>query len=183
LAAQAAASRWVAFAGNIFPAKNNPWEMRLSLGRWNSRTLIAGLMLVAFASRGLIPPGFMPASGRPFLMELCWEGLPADMIAPGEPSPEMPMDMESMGMESMPGDSLTSRDGALHGAHHRSGSLSLSEHCVFAAACFAGPIPHLPLPSLYSSAQQLRQVALASMAADVRVVYLPQPRAPPGRLS
>jgi hypothetical protein len=110
------------------------------------------------------------------------------MLAPGEPSRPKTMDMESMGMESMdmdpmPGGRFTSRDGALPGAHHRSGSPSLSEHCVFAAACFAGPIPHLPLPSLDSSPQQLRALALASMAVDVRVVYLPQPRAPPARLS
>ena len=47
---------------------------------------MASIMLVAFASRMLIPPGFMPASGRPFLIEICWEGLPAGMLALVEPA-------------------------------------------------------------------------------------------------
>jgi len=123
----------------------------LGLGKRNRRTLMAGIMLVAFASRVLIPPGFMPASDRPFSFEICWEGLPADMLA--------------------------------HVEHHHHGSPSQSEHCVFGTACGAGPIPYLPLPSDFSSAQQLRAVAFASIAVPVRVVHLPQSRAPPSRLS
>ncbi len=171
--------------------------MRLSLGKWNRRTLIASIMLVAFVSRGLIPPGFMPASGQPFSLEICWEGLPADMLAHSEHSrPEpMDMDMESMDMESMPADSMASdsihastgdnsfsRNGPSRAAHH-SGGTSQGEHCVFGTACSAGPTPHLPLPGDFSSAITLHAVALASMAANFRVVHLPQPRAPPGRLS
>ena len=32
---------------------------------WGRRTLMAGLMLAAFAARALMPPGFVPASGLP----------------------------------------------------------------------------------------------------------------------
>ena len=32
---------------------------------WGKRTLMAGLMLAAFAARALMPPGFVPASGLP----------------------------------------------------------------------------------------------------------------------
>jgi hypothetical protein len=113
-------------------------------------------MLVAFVSRALIPPGFMPASGRPFSIEICWEGLPADVLAHGEPA---------------------------HHHHHRSGNTSESDHCVFGTACAAGPIPHLLLPGDVSSAQKLRAFAFVSIAGAVRLVHLPQPRAPPGRLS
>jgi hypothetical protein len=116
---------------------------------------MASLMLVAFASRALIPAGFMPASGRPFSMEVCGEGLPAGMLAYLQPS-------------------------HAH-THHHSGSPSHSEHCVFGTACSAGPIPHPSLPSDFSSAQQLRAVAFTSIAIPVRVVHLPQSRAPPGR--
>jgi len=124
---------------------------------------MASIMLVAFASRALIPPGFMPASGRPFSIEICWEGLSADMLAHVEPS--------------------TSHHGPQQGPHHHRGIPSQSEHCVFGTACSAGPIPHLPLPSEFSSALKLRAVAFASIAVAVRVVHLPQPRAPPGSLS
>jgi hypothetical protein len=135
----------------------------MGLGKWNRRTLIAGILLVAFASRGLIPPGFMPAGGRPFSLEICREGLPDDALAQG--------DMASMHMDHMPADSTSPR------------TPSHSDHCVFGSACSAGPTPHLALPGIFSSSRQLRVVAFASIAVDVRVVHLPPPRAPPFRLS
>jgi hypothetical protein len=155
-----------------------PWEMRLSPGKRNRRTLMASIMLVAFVSRVLIPLGFMPASDRPFSLEICWDGLPAGILAQLEAA-----HADSTAMESM---AAGSAHGSMHrGAHphHHHGSPSQSEHCVFGTACGAGPIPHLPLPSNFSSAEPLRAVIFASIAAAVRVVHLPQPRAPPGRLS
>jgi hypothetical protein len=130
---------------------------------------MASIMLVAFALRVLIPPGFMPASGRPFSIEICWEGFPAGTLAHVEPSHPDSMDMASMGMDQV----------AVH--HH--GTSSHSEHCVFGTACSAGPVTHLLLPSDFSFAQQLRAVDFASIAAAVRVVHLPPPRAPPSQLS
>lgn len=164
----------------------------MGLCKRNRRTLIASILLVAFACRALVPPGFMPASGRPFSIEVCWEGLPADMLAHVAPSHADSMDMGPMDMESMPADSMgtgepardsTSQRSPHQGPHHHHGSPSQSEHCVFGTACNAGPTPHLPLPRDFSSAQQLRATALASIAVAVRVVHLPQPRAPPARLS
>jgi hypothetical protein len=154
---------------------------------------MASMMLVAFASRALIPPGFMPASDRPFSIEICWEDLPADMLAHVEPSHADSMGMDPMSADSMAADSIhdsmhrdpgadsSSHRGPLQGPHHHHGSPSQSEHCVFGTACGAGPIPHLPLPSDFSSARQLRAVAFESIAVAVRVVHLPQPRAPPSR--
>jgi hypothetical protein len=149
---------------------------------------MAGIMLVAFASRGLIPAGFMPASDRPFSLEICWDGLPAGMLAQLGRAHADSMGMESMGMD-MPADSMaanpghsTSHGGLPQGPHHH-GSPSQSDHCVFGSACSAGPIPHQPLPSEFSSTRQPRAAAVASIAADVHLVHLPQPRAPPLRLS
>lgn len=157
--------------------------MRLSSRKRSRPTLIASILLVAFASRALIPPGFMPASDRPFSLEICWEGLPAGMLAHGEPQRADSMGMDSMEMESMHRGSAgvsTPDRGLLQGAHpHRSGSPSQSEHCVFGTACSAGPIPHLLLPIDILSAQQLGAVAIDSIVAAVRLVHLPQPRAPP----
>jgi hypothetical protein len=117
---------------------------------------VTSLMLVALVSRALIPPGFMPASGARFPIEICWEDFPAAMLGPG---------------------------GAAHAHHHHPGSPAHGEHCVFGTACAAGPIPHLPLPSDISPARLLRAVDFAPAARTVRLVHLPQPRAPPGRLS
>jgi hypothetical protein len=132
--------------------------LNATLYRRRSRlTFVASIMLVAFASRALIPPGFMPASSRPFPIEICWEDFPAGMLGHGE----------SMG-----------------GAHHHHpGSPAHSDHCVFGTACSAGPIPHLPQANDVLLVRQLRAVELVSAERDVRLVHLPQPRAPPGRLS
>jgi hypothetical protein len=121
---------------------------------------MAGIMLVALASRVLIAPGFMPASDRPFSIEICWDGLPAALLHQGATHP------------------------AAHGAlHHHHGSHLPGEHCVFGSACSAGLIPHLSLPGDFRSAPPVPSVALESIALAVRVVHLPQPRAPPGRLT
>jgi hypothetical protein len=104
------------------------------------------------------------------LMELCWEGLPAGMLAHVSPA------ANSMGTESMGMDHVGT------GTHHP-GSPSPSDHCVFGTACSAGPIPHVPIPSDLYSGQRLRAVAFSSIAAAVRLVHLPQARAPPSRLS
>jgi hypothetical protein len=173
----------------IFPPRQDEArEMRLRLGKSSRRTVIAGIMLVAFLSRGLIPQGFMPASGQPLSLEICWEGLPAEMLAHSEPSRSEPMDMdmESMSMDSMPADSMApislSRNLPLQAGHHSKGTPQ-GEHCVFGTACCAGPTPHLPRAGDFASTITRHAVAFASMAVDVRVVHLPQSRAPPGQLS
>jgi len=149
----------------------------LSAREHRRRTLLASIMLVALALRALIPPGFMPASDRPFAIEICWEGFPGDLLARGEPARAHSM----AGMDSMSREPAgTSGHGLLQRAHHQhSGSRSHSEHCVFGTASGAGPIPHLPLPCDVSPPRQLRTVAFVSIAGAVRLVHLPQPRAPP----
>jgi len=137
-----------------------------------SRKSVAGVMLTAFALRALVPPGFMPASDRPFSIEICWEGLPAAALPHDEP-----MDMGSMGMstrDAAPADAS---------AHNHARHPSHTEHCVFGTACSAGPVPHLSLLSDISTSQPLRAPAFVSAVGSVRLVHLPQPRAPPGRLS
>jgi hypothetical protein len=136
----------------------------------------------------------MPATDRPFSIEICWEGLPADILAHVEPShaDSMPMDstdMVSIDMDPVPADPMaadSTQDPTFHRAQqepHHHGSPAHSEHCVFGAACSAGPITDLTLPGDFSSARQLRVVAFASIAVAIRVVHLPPPRAPPRQLS
>jgi hypothetical protein len=166
---------------------------------------MASIMLVAFVSRALVPPGYMPATDRPFSIEICWEGLPTDILAHVEPSyaesmPMDPMDMQSMDLDPMPADPMdadptqdamhrdpvadsTFHHGLQHEPHPHHGSPAHSEHCVFGTACNAGPITDLTLPRDFSSVRQLRIVAFASIAAAIRIVHLPPPRAPPVQLS
>jgi hypothetical protein len=135
-------------------------EIRVSLRARRTRTLLASIMLVAFALRALIPPGFMLGGDRPFSIEICWDGFAA----------AMGMDSMDMGAMDM---------GPLQGGHHH----SPSEHCVFGSACTAGPIPHLALPNEFSSAHLLPAVGLASIAGAIVLVHLPPSRAPPAQLS
>jgi len=165
--------------------------MRLKLGRRGRRSVLASILLVAFAARAFIPAGFMPASHRPFSLDICGEDLPAGMLAQIDPlqseSTGMPamdmsgmdmsgMDMASMQMQRMPA-------GSQRAVHHPQGSMGHREHCVFATVCGVGPVPHLPTASDFSSSAVFCAPACASIAVPVRVVHLPQPRAPPLRLS
>ena len=54
--------------------------MRIRFYRRASRLLIAGAMLFAFVVRSFIPQGFMPSSERPFSVEICPEGFPAQLL-------------------------------------------------------------------------------------------------------
>jgi hypothetical protein len=147
------------------------------------RSLMASMLLVVFALHAFVPSGFMPAKGRPFLLEICDEDLPADLAARVNPSSAHSMDMASMDMDAMPAENSILNRVAQQRPHHHGGSSSRGEHCVFASACIAGPIPHWPTSGEISRARPLRAVALAAIAVAVRVVHLPQPRAPPSQLS
>lgn len=178
------------------------WELRLSLGKCNGRTLMASIALVAFASRALIAPGFMPATGRAFSIEICWDGFPADMLAQraAPHADSMGMGMDPIGEDSASAHSMaesaspdamlpgpvaetTPERGPPHGAHHHSGGSSHSEHCVFGTTCSAALIPYLSLPIDTLLAQRRRPVGFVSIASAARRVPLPQPRAPPDQLS
>jgi hypothetical protein len=87
------------------------------------RKLIAGMLLFAFASRALVPMGFMPATGRAFPLQICPDGFPPQLLH-------------------------HSMDNA-HGAHGVGGSThhhdsSASEHCTFAAVAGAPPAANTP---------------------------------------
>ena len=136
----------------------------MSLRKQSRRTLLTSIMLVAFALRALIPTGFMLGGDQRFPIEICWDGLPAAMLA----SMDMgSMDMRSMDMGSMPG-----------GHQHSAG-----EHCLFGTACGSGPLPHLALPVALVSGRQLAATEISASPNAVRLVHLPQSRAPPVQLS
>ncbi len=144
-------------------------ENRLSARERRTRTLLAGIMLVAFALRALIPPGFMLGGERPFSIEICWDGFPAAMLAQAEAR-----DADSMGMDSM--DMGAMDMGPMQGGHQH----SANDHCVFGSACAAGPITHQAPPREFLSAQPLPAVKSASITRAVLLVHLPPVPSTPG---
>jgi hypothetical protein len=123
--------------------------MRICSANKATRKLIAGVMLLAFAVRALVPQGFMPSSDRPFTVEICPEGFPAELLMLG----------------------------GHH--HHHGGPNSQTEHCVFGTACASGPPSQLALLADYSPTGLVRAAPRVAVASVVRLVYLPHVRGPP----
>lgn len=136
---------WRAF----FAADPIKRKMRICLSNRAMRKLIAGVMLLAFALRATIPQGFMPGSDRPFTVEICPEGFPAQVLMLG----------------------------GHH--HHHGGPNSQTEHCVFGTACANGPPSQLTLLADRSPTEHVRAAPCVAVAAVVRLVYLPHVRGPP----
>ena len=47
----------------------------------STRELITSVLLVALLFRALVPAGFMPASDRPFSIEICHDGFPTQLLS------------------------------------------------------------------------------------------------------
>jgi len=89
--------------------------------RPRGRDLLTSALLAMLLFRGYVPVGFMPASGNPFLLELC----PAAVQSP-LPSAQMPAQMP------------------VHHLHHHAGTHAGThthfENCPFGSVPAAGPI-------------------------------------------
>ena len=131
-----------------------------------ARGTLRAFLLLAFVLRALIPAGYMPASDRPFALQICPDGLPAQWGQPAQ-----------------------SDEHAQHGTHgghdapasdqgsHPHDTLRAS-HCVFATVASAGaPEFHAPVAtseSSYAVAVRPRQIVVQPPE------YRPQqPRGPP----
>ena len=139
--------------------------------------MLSGLLLAALLLRAWIPVGFMPASGSPFLLQLC--------PAVGEMPRSMAM-AAAGGAHAhhhhAPGPDHGADPGADPGAGHGAGH-SHFENCPYGSAPAAGPLSQLlafePPP----------QVATAVAASPVRVTLRTpprrahQPRGPPTALA
>jgi hypothetical protein len=133
----------------VCAAAQTAGTMRLELSNKAMRKLIAGIMLLAFATRALVPAGFMPASDRAFSIEICPEGLPAQLLV----------------------------HAGHH--HHHPGGHSQADHCVFGTACASGPMSLAPPLILISLAHDEPATHRLSAAILVQLVHVPQARGPP----
>jgi hypothetical protein len=122
------------------------------------RKLIAGILLFAFASRALVPMGFMPATGEAFPLQICPDGFPPQLL--------------HHGMEHA------------HGTHGSGGSThqhdsSVSEHCAFAAVAGAPPAANTPAVQVSFAGTLTPQLDTTRPIFRALRFRIQQPRGPP----
>jgi len=123
--------------------------MRKPLLNRKRQHLLTSFLLAMLLFRAYVPVGFMPASGTPFLLELCPAAAP------------MPM--------SMP----------MPAHHHHSDTHTRFENCPFGSVSAAGPLPHLDGAKALPPVSPEPASKIELLPVGVQVVYLPQPRGPP----
>lgn len=133
----------------------------LASPRRRSRIRLPAVILLAFALRALIPIGFMPASDGTLSLMLCPGGLPLALL------PEAKAMQDGVGMP-MPQ------------PHQRGHGVMDEGFCAFTTGFSPAP----PAPLLFAMLALLVAslgVALTHSAvpAGIRLVHLPQARAPP----
>jgi hypothetical protein len=111
--------------------------------------LSTSFLLAMLLFRAYVPVGFMPASGTPFLLELCPAAGPLSMSVP------------------MPAH------------HHHSGTHAHFENCPFGSASAAGPAPHWGTVTALRRVALEPAEAIELLPVEAHLVYLPQPRGPP----
>lgn len=127
-----------------------------------TRARLIWAVLLAFALRALIPLGFMPAGDGTLSLMICPGGLPPGLL------PAMGKSMPMSGGMPMPQQ------------HHGHGSADQS-YCAFTTGFSSAPPPLLlvNLLLLFTLAALIAVTVLAP--AGIRLVHLPQARAPPAR--
>jgi len=114
--------------------------------------ILTGLLLAMLLIRAYVPVGFMPASGSPFLLELC----PAASPMPASPS--------------MPNH---------HGHQHHAETHDHFANCPFGSAPAAGPISHVVAFQPPGQPALLTSVEFESLRLGTRLPRAHQPRGPP----
>ncbi len=146
--------------------------MRVGRFTFATRKLTASLVLAAFALRALVPAGFMLAEGHPLTVIICPDGFPAQLLTQDGHAAAGMADMP--GMANMPGmDTMPGMPAAPDGSH------SHSEHCLFTSGSSHGPISVHASPAFVVYLIRQAAVAPPQLARNVRLVYVPQARAPP----
>jgi hypothetical protein len=114
--------------------------------------ILTGILLAMLMLRAYVPVGFMPASGTPFLLELCPSAAPM-------PSPPAMA--------------------AHHGHHHHAETHKHFENCPFGSAPAAGPASQLVVFQPSGQVTSLEGVQFESFHIGARLARAHQPRGPP----
>jgi hypothetical protein len=123
--------------------------MRQPLFNCKHRDLLTSFLLAMLLFRAYVPVGFMPASGTPFLLELCPAAAPMPMSVPM----------------------------AAH--HHHSGTHTHFENCPFGSVSAPSPLPHVDGVKVHRPVNLESAPKIELLPVGVRLVYLPQSRGPP----
>lgn len=142
----------------------------------STRHWIISFLLLAVTARALIPAGFMPSPDRPFTLQICPDGFPAQLLR-------------------KPASGPVANDGVHHHdhAHHRADAASQSpqpeapahphefraEHCVFAAVASVGPPAETQVIAATTDSFAAPQFLSTTPAAQSLRFRIQQPRAPP----
>lgn len=139
-------------------------------GRRTRGRLLCAVVL-AFALRALIPLGFMPASDGTLSLMICPAGFPAGLLHDQGTGHGIAM----FGGTGMP---QQQRPAPSHGAGHGQGLMG-DAYCAFTTGFSPAPPPLLlvVLSLVLSCVAVVTVTVLAS--AGIRLVHLPQARAPP----
>jgi hypothetical protein len=135
---------------------------RLGGTRATRQRLIAAVLL-ALALRALIPLGFMPAGDGTLALMICPAGFPSALL------PQQKTMQDDMGVPGMPM------------RQHQSGHGLMDDgYCVFTTGFSSAPPPLLlaALVLLFACLGVVRTRVAAP--AGIRLVHVPQARAPPG---
>lgn len=133
----------------------------LTLSRRTSRNRVLRVILLAFALRALIPIGFMPAADGTLSLMICPGGIPPALL------PAQKTMQEGMAMP-MPQ------------PHQQGHGVMDDGFCAFTTGFSPAP-PVLPLLAVLALLVASLGVALTHVAVPggIRLVHVPQPRAPP----
>lgn len=138
------------------------------LTRRTIRARLAGAVLLAFSLRALIPLGFMPAGDGTLSLMICPGGLPVWLLPDRATDPGMAMSGR------MPMPQQPQHPGQRHGH-----GLMDEGYCAFTTGfCSAPPPPLLTVLSLVLACVAVIAVTMVA-PAGIRLVHLPQARAPP----
>ena len=147
----------------------------LAIGSWRAvRSRLVALMLLAFALRALIPIGFMPAGDGTLSLMICPGGLPAGLLQ-GQSM--------SQGVDQGMGQGMPMSGGTRMPTHQQHGNGVMDDgYCAFTTGFSSAP-PPLLLAILFVLLSCAAVTAVTVLApAGIRLVHLPQARAPPAPL-
>jgi hypothetical protein len=151
---------WPHFVLSPLVRGNTVWHRRLAIMKpaaFNRRRydILTGILLAMLLLRAYVPVGFMPASGTPFLLELCPSAspVPSALAVP-----------------------------AHHGHHQHAGPHGHFENCPFGSAPASGPASQLVVFQPSSQATSLEAVEFQSFHIGARLARAHQPRGPPAHV-
>jgi hypothetical protein len=134
-----------------------------------TRYWLNSLLLLTLTLRALIPAGYMPAADGSFALDLCPDGLPAQIVAYSKDAIRL--------THASHHDHANAPSGGQH-----SHGFSLAKHCIFAAALSAAALTHgQPIVGTFNPSL-LARIDRQPLIFCAQCHRSQQPRAPPASI-